>query len=356
MTTFIVNKELANAAKLAASATGKKSSRLVLEHVLVTVKSYEITFQAVDLVDRGVYFTQSVDMPEKMTDEEITILIHRDVLKSLKAKQECSIYESSVTVNGITYACNIPVEEFPQAPVIESEAFQHTEVESDYFKQLQQVALSASTSEFRPVLQSVHHEGNHIQATDGLRLAKAEFPSSQFQVPFNLPASAAKLLCKAFTTDATVIYNSNYVQYHRNGVCVIVRQIDGQYPDTSRIIPQSSKIMIRVSSVDLLNTLEAALQVLKKNNVTTLDVFTDYIQLRCTNKETGASMDQTISNHVSVSGDTLSISFNAAYLKDAVKQCNSEFVEIGLNAPNQPFTIKPYDATKTVLTLVSPVA
>lgn len=342
-------KEVVSAIKAAVSVVPNRAHNAALKHVAVSFKRYAMTLAA---MDSDTYYLNTVSLYDTDVTQYFTVLVPVEALKTVKARSTLSFSPSHVTINGVTFNCPMESSDFPQFPQLKSD-YARVDVTQQYFNEVSTAAVSAATSELRPILTGVHHANNTVTTTDGLRLYRGNVGTT-FEQSFVLPASAVKLLSKTFADGATLLYDGQLAQYHRDGATVIVRLLDGTYPDTSRIIPNSFKTEITLNSGQLLAMCQTVTQMHKTSKTngdyaTRIDVQNGVctVSAKCGD----AVFDDTL--QATVTGEPLTIACNATYLVDALKQLDSDTVMLRFNAANSPFTLSADG--KDVLVLVSPV-
>src|SRR5699024_9653744 len=107
------------------------------------------------------------------------------------------------------------------------------------------------------------------------------------------------------------------------------RLLDGNYPETSRLIPEEEKTVMHVNTRDLLHTIDRASLLAKedRNNVvrlTTLEGNTA-IQMSSNSPEIGHVEEEMAVD--SISGEELKISCSPKYMMDALKAIESDEVK-----------------------------
>ena len=133
------------------------------------------------------------------------------------------------------------------------------------------------------------------------------------------------------------------------------RLLDGNYPETSRLIPDQSKTTILTKTKELLNAIDRASLLARenKNNVVKLETKSgDRLEISGHTPEVGQVIEEV--NSKSIVGEDLKISFSAKYMLDALKIIESDNVKIEFTGAMRPFIIKPED-DEDILQLILPV-
>jgi len=352
MVTLTASKNLVTALKTAAGVTPKRVTKHVLESVYVSFHGEEVSINATDL---DTWYHQRVSIPDLAVMKPLTLLVHRDAIKSMKPGMVIAFGETSYQVGAITYPQYCSVEEFPKFPELQSDAHK-TPLDSQYFDDLADCAVSASDGEIRPVLTTVCHRSDYLAATDGLRLLKAE-QSTRWSLDIKIPAQRGKLLQKVFSgCQASVMYDEFYAGYQSETCEVTIRQVQGAYPDVTRLFPPTSTALCRVAITDSQPWLEAcdtALIVYKqtpkdhRDSNKTLTMVFDGGRVTLS-----AQAEQKFETTVDakVSGTPSTLMCNAQHLRDALVQVG-DGAELQVFGAKQPFIL----AASHRKALVSPI-
>lgn len=153
--------------------------------------------------------------------------------------------------------------------------------------------------------------------------------------------------------DIVVTENQMLVKSER--LLFFSRLLDGTYPDTTRIIPQSSKTEIVLKTKEFLHAIERASLLARdqKDHVVKLNLKEgSAIELSSKNTEVG-QVNEKVSIQ-SFSGEELKISFNAKYMIEALRSIDSSDIQIGFTGAMSPFVIRPTDHD-WILHLILPV-
>lgn len=294
-----------------------------------------------------------IDMVKKLPADQVTIQVQAHLLTSI----------TSGTVEYHLHGLN--ADEYPRLPQIDEELSFY--VPSMLLKNLiRQVAFSASTSESRPILTGIQWNLNDQEltfiGTDSHRLAK-----SNIMVQNNsdiktqsvvVPVKSLNELNKILEEDqepVEILISGSQLLLRAKNLLFYSRLLEGNYPETSRIIPQSYKSKITLHTKHLHDALErASLIVLRdRNNVVKVSTISDKeIEIYSFSPEIGK-----LSEIVSVAkyeGEELKISFNAKYMLDALKVIDSQSVDLSFNGATSPFLIHPEGDERT-LHLIVPV-
>lgn len=255
-------------------------------------------------------------------------------------------------------------EEYPQLPMLQMD--ESLELPTDLLKSLiKQTVFAVSTMETRPILTGVKlnfvNDSLSFTATDSHRLASREIPVQQSQLDFPsivVPGKSLNELHKILsdTEDPVEIsVTNNQILFRTKHVYFLSRLLDGNYPETSRLIPDESKTVIYAKTKDLLNTIDRASLLAKedRNNVVRLATKdSQLIEITSNSPEVGRVVEEMTVQ--SIDGEDLKISFSSKYMLDALKAIENDDVKIEFTGAMRPFIIRPAN-NDPILQLILPV-
>lgn len=135
------------------------------------------------------------------------------------------------------------------------------------------------------------------------------------------------------------------------------RLLDGNYPDTDRLIPTQSTTSVEFDLGELASALDRAslLTHAGRTNVVDLKLDTEAQSVKLTGKSAEIG---TVAEDVpfkKLSGATLHISFNPDYLRDALRASVTDAVIMRFTKPLRPFTVVPDKEDVQFVQLITPV-
>ncbi|UOF91758.1 DNA polymerase III subunit beta [Fodinisporobacter ferrooxydans] len=258
----------------------------------------------------------------------------------------------------------LDAEEFPRLPQVTGN--QVFSIPSDLLKDMiRQTVYAVSTEEIRPVLTGVVwslKEGNlKFVATDSHRLAsrKVQVEAPEEMQLFNIivPGKSLLELGRLLSEDDTlvdIVVADNQVLIHMGRTQFYSRLLEGQYPDTTRIIPNTYKTAVQVKTKDLLDAVERAALIAKDNdnNVVRFNIKQMIIDITSNSPDVG-KVSETL-KPIQVSGEDMIIACNAKYLIEALRVITSPEITVEFTGSMSPILLKPLD-NPGYLTLVLPV-
>lgn len=254
--------------------------------------------------------------------------------------------------------------EYPMLPEV-SEETQIT-IPGDLLKSIiRETVFAVSTSESRPVLTGVNwkitEDGLVCVATDSHRLARRIV--SLENLPTNvesvvIPGKSLTELSKVLTDSTTPvnIYMTNQqVLFKTEDVLFFSRLLEGNYPDTNRLIPDEYQTNVKINGKELLQAIDRASLLAReeRNNVVRFSTLeNDSIEISSNSPEIGKVEEEIQVQELT--GEDLRISFSAKYMMDALKSIDGQDVIIQFTGAMRPFIIRSIH-DESILQLILPV-
>ncbi|WP_017471601.1 DNA polymerase III subunit beta [Amphibacillus jilinensis] len=256
--------------------------------------------------------------------------------------------------------------EYPQLPVLHTD--NSFEIKNDLLKELiKQTVFAVSTVETRPILTGVNMrlEDNLLNfvATDSHRLASRKIPLSteneglsfkDVVIPGKSLVELNKIIDDSEET-MSISVTENQILFQTKNLYFLSRLLEGNYPETSRLIPEQSKTTVLTQTKALLQAIDRASLLAKenRNNVVKLETKgNNQLQISSNTPEVGQVIEEVTTE--SINGEDLKISFSAKYMIDALKIIQEDHVEIDFTGAMRPFIIKPHE-NEQILQLILPV-
>lgn len=295
------------------------------------------------------YFSEIV---KKLPLDTVEIEVQNQFLTIIKSGK------SEFNLNGLD------AEEYPQLPQIEEEnAFR---IPADLLKNIiRHTVFAVSTSETRPIFTGVNWKIENDKltciATDSHRLAlrNAKIESEQ-QTNYNIviPGKSLNELSKILDDSNDLVeitITENQVLFKTKHILFFSRLLEGNYPDTSKLIPTESKTEIQVNTKEFLHAIDRASLLAReaKNNVVKLSTLEGNItEISSNSPEIGKVIEEV--QCLSISGEELKISFSSKYMLDALKVLEGTEIIISFTGAMRPFVIRGLD-DEAILQLILPV-
>ncbi|MGG4199911.1 DNA polymerase III subunit beta [Peribacillus frigoritolerans] len=255
-------------------------------------------------------------------------------------------------------------EEYPHLPIIAEENI--FKLPTDLLKTLiRQTGFAVSTSETRPILTGVNLKVQDDEltciATDSYRLAMR---TAKIENKINgtysvvIPGKSLNELSKILDDTnelIEIVITENQVLFKAENLLFFSRLLEGNYPDTSRLIPSDSKTDVTVHTKDFLQAIDRASLLARegRNNVVKLTTLEGrIIEVSSNTPEIGKVIEEVQAE--AIEGEDLKISFSAKFVMDALKALEGSEIKINFTGAMRPFVIRPLH-DDSMLQLILPV-
>jgi DNA polymerase-3 subunit beta len=261
----------------------------------------------------------------------------------------------------------LDAEEYPHLPqVMEDKVFK---IPADILKNLiRQTVFAVSTAETRPILTGVNWniKQNRLNciATDSHRLARrtAEIENAD-DTEYNIviPGKSLTELNKILGENnepVEIVITDNQVLFKMKHLLFYSRLLEGNYPDTSRLIPTDAKTEIIVNTKEFLQAIDRASLLAKEGQnanvvkLSSIEASPASIEITSNSPEIGKVVDQVRCE--TIEGEEVRISFSAKYMMDALKVLEGTEIGIRFTGAMRPFVIRPVH-DDSILQLILPV-
>ncbi|WP_336824530.1 DNA polymerase III subunit beta [Sporosarcina sp. USHLN248] len=230
---------------------------------------------------------------------------------------------------------------------------------------IRETVFAVSQAETRPILTGVHWETVDDKlicvATDSHRLAKREItPEVMSEIPFSvvIPGKSLQELNKILADNSNlieIVIADQQILFKTANVQFYSRLLEGNYPDTSRLIPAEHKTSVTVNGKQLLQAIDRASLLARdeRNNIVRFSANEgNIIEITSNSPEIG-KVEESI-EAIEVVGEDLKISFSAKYMMDALKAIEGQNIVIQFTGAMRPFILKAVDS-EAILQLILPV-
>lgn len=229
-----------------------------------------------------------------------------------------------------------------------------------------QTKISASTQESRPILTGIHLSlaGNQIKAvtTDSHRLSQRIITLVGAE---SVDEASVIIPAKAFNELQSLLEGHNVVEVKLSANQAVFtfgkttfysRLLEGNYPETDRLIPSEANTEIEIDAGVLSGAIDRAslLSHESRNNVVLLTIKDQLAEISGNSQEVGQVKETLAADKIA--GDDLEISFNPDYVRDALRVLQGKTVELKFTTNLRPFIIIPEGETDNKqLQLITPV-
>lgn len=246
-------------------------------------------------------------------------------------------------------------------------------IESEILKNLiKNTVFATATSEKKPILTGVNLKnigGKLIAtATDSFRLSQKVVSINPEYKDFNItvPNKSLDELLKAldqYQEKVTLYFGSNKLLVSFKNVSFQTRLLDGNYPDTSRLIPAEFPIVLKFNKDELVDAVERVSLLSPRDkekdkeitySIIKLSIKKDrIIEISTTNASVGDAKEELIPTAID-SANPITIGFSSRYLIEALRSFMSTEISLNLSGEIRPFIIRG-DKDSNLTQLILPV-
>ncbi len=240
---------------------------------------------------------------------------------------------------------------------------------TEFKKLVRETVFSTSQSEKKPILTGVNFNNTDnklvITATDSFRLSQKvvelnDYPNFNITIPAKSLDEMARVLDN-YEENVNFYFAPNKLLLKYKNVLFQTRLLDGNYPDTSRIIPSSFPIVLRFNRDELIDAVDRVSILSPRDkekdkeitySIIKLVIKNDrIIELSTNNSFTGNAKEEIIPTDIEAT-NSIVIGFSARYFIEALRSFMSTEITMSLSGEVRPFIIKgDYDNNLTQLIL-----
>lgn len=312
--------------------------------------------------DLSVESTGSIVLPARFFSEIVKKLPGKDFSFEVKESFQTKISSenSEFTINGLD------ANNYPRLPEIPEES-SFTIAGKILREIINETQFAVATQESRLVLSGVHFtfspDSIKAVATDSHRLSERTIAlenGPQTKTDLIIPGKSLQELSRIIgeaDPEVKVCPGDNQVLCRIGDIAFYSRLLDGNYPDTDRLLPTESTTSVEFDLADLSSALDRAslLTHAGRNNVVNLNLDTENgkVKLTGTSAEIG-NVEEDV-NFKNLDGENLTISFNPDYLRDALRASVTDAIVMKFTQPLRPFTVTPNKDDVQFIQLITPV-
>jgi DNA polymerase-3 subunit beta len=355
----VMQENLARGLAVVSRAVSTRGTLPVLANVLLRTEDGGLKLTATNLEIGITYW-----VPGKIETDGATTVPARlfaDLVSSLPASERVDLELQGADVLHVragrfaTHIKGIDADEFPAIQTAGERPT--TRVAQKVLRRaLAETIFAAASDEARPILTGVlaRFEGDRLTlaAADNYRIAvrTVDILDPVESVSVVIPARALAELARVLSdtddpVDLVLAQARNQVLFHVEGVDLVSRLIDGQFPNYQQVLPQSHATRAELEREELLRAVRpAALIASSSANIVKLRIGADGQadgDAGVTVTATADVGDYEGAVEAAVEGDGTTIAFNARFLADVLEKVHAEQFALELNGPLSPGVFKP---------------
>ncbi len=335
----------------------RRSTIPILSNILISGEKNNISIVATDL-EIGVMEISEADKVEK---GDICVPARKlyDIIRELSEERvEIQSGENFwVSIKTGTTIFNLPgldPQEFPSFPVTDGSAYFSVGA-SDLLEMIEKTVFAASTEESRFNLNGIYmekvkrdnEEFFRMVATDGHRLSlidkamKTTLEEKGIIISKRGLTELKKVLGDDDEAEVAISIQNNNCVFKTERIIVVVRLLEGEYPDYQQVIPTANDKHIILDRKAFIGSLRRA-QVIasEKGEGVKFSIQGDSMEIRTGGPEVGNVQEEI---KIDYQGNPLEVSFNARYLLDVLNIIETEKVQLELKEELSSGVIRPVD-------------
>ncbi len=343
-------KDLYHGIQTVSRAIAGRSAWPILNNVLIRTEENHLRLTAFDL-ELGIECTVpcivedegALTVPAKLIADVLGTMPEADVQISEEDQSQINVRceKSDYTILGL------PAEEFRPLPEIpDSRSFDITQ--AALHNMIKQTIFAVSPDESRAILTGtlLILSGDQIKlvSTDTHRLAVRDsvVANATGEATCIVPRRALDELSRLIgdeDTPVTISIADSQIKFVVDGITIISRLIEGQFPSYERVIPESHDKRLTIPADELLARVRRASIVAKENaNRIVLHTDGDRLIMTAESGEVGKAYEEL---EIVKEGDDIEIAFNAKYLVEFLNVVGTEGVFMELTGTLNPGVMKP---------------
>jgi len=203
--------------------------------------------------------------------------------------------------------------------------------------------------ELNGALLDIKESSTNLVGTDTRRLAIATMQNqNEFEFSLIIPKKAILEIQKLFMNKIDIYYDDTNLIIQNENYYFFSRLINGNYPDYQRIIPNESKISIKLPKKEMIESIKKVTPVSQEIKLTFSPNEIIFEALTADNKE---AKDQLVLETGITSEFSLNV--NSRYLLDFIAQVEENEFELQLNEPTLPFVLKDNNFITVIMPIIA---
>jgi DNA polymerase-3 subunit beta len=337
---------LQNALATTARVVGKSNTLPILSNILIEAEGDALRFTATDLdttvhckAAASIAESGAVAVPAAITLDVVSKLPDAPVvLEAQDGKVRIRCGKSNTTV------LSLPAEDYPNVPVV-NDGTELVIPQATLKEMLRMTTFATSNEETRSLLMGVLFEvrGDTLTlvATDTHRLAlkKAKLAAALENpvttvIPAKPLADMERMLKPSDGGTIAVRFGASQVRFQANGVTLISRLLDGQYPNYEKVIPQDLERKITFNRVALLEAVRRVYIIAKDAaEKAVFETKGEVLEITAESASSGKAFEEV---PIAMNGEDIKIAFNVRYLVEVLGILSAENISIELRGALNP--------------------
>jgi DNA polymerase-3 subunit beta len=350
----IAAEELTKALYRAQGIAERKTTIPILANVLIQAKKTGVTLTAFDL-DIGLVS----EHPAEVVTEGAITLSAKHLFDIVRALPESKVAFKSSSNNAMEISSGatriklvgMPADEYPALP--KEEKSNLVKIDGKVLlEMIEKTSFAISVDETRYILNGLYFEPGDkgrikVVSTDGHRLCLVErmLEGADFKLKRGviLPRKGLlelrRLIEEAPEAESFLGFGDTSAIFKKSGLSMIMRLIDGQFPDYQEVIPKQSERVLKLKREDLARTLKrVSLLSDDKSHAVRVEISANKLRIASQNPDLGEAHEETA---IEYAGPNVEVGFNARYLLDVLGVMNGEEITFEVADDQSPGVIRP---------------
>jgi DNA polymerase III subunit beta len=332
----------------------KKNTMPILSNMLLTAEGGSVEIIATDLEIglRGRYAAE-VEKPGSVTvsAKKMYEIVRELPTEEVQIKVEDGNWVKIISGQSQFKLVGLPKDEFPSLPDVAEEGM--IVIDGTMLRNMIKKTLySVGENDARYVLNGLFLHMTQVKGglnirmvgTDGHRLSMIDriIDANHKEESIIIPKKAMMELRRLLeedspNTELRLGFSKNHALFKRDGLVMVSKLIDGNYPNYLQVVPAKSTKKVTISKEVIAHAVKRVSILSKeKTNAVKLQLERNRIILSTNNPEIGEASEELA---VDYAGEGISIGFNSRYLMDVLMAMDREHIAIELNDPLSPCLI-----------------
>jgi DNA polymerase-3 subunit beta len=342
--------KLYNSVVKADKITGKNATLPVLSCIILEAKESNLVIRSTNL-DLGI----EIKLPVKVLKEGIVAVpssIFVSYISNLSDNESVTLEadNGNLLVTSSKNETNIKAlshEDFPTIPQIKSDK-SCTISSTGLLHGLRSVWYSAAVSSMKPELSSVYiypEAGSLVfVATDSFRLAEKSVAMKQSEtfesvlIPYRNVGEIIRIF-DDYDGEIKLDFDNNQLAFVSDGIYLVSRIIDGNFPDYKQIIPKDNTTEVILLKQDLGQALKLSNIFSDRFNQVSFTIKPNDSIFEIASKNVDKGENRNVVE-ATLRGDAVDISFNHKYITDAFSSIDSDSLTLNFHGKDKPMIIK----------------
>lgn len=334
-------------------AAAGKSSIPALEGILMELEGNVLTVTGYDL-DIGIKTSINVTGIES-GNIVINARMAGDIIRKMPSGDitfECSgnnIAEISGRNTNFSVMC-MSADDYPNVPQVNPET-SFSMPQKLLKSMIVQTKFAVAVTDNKPALMGCKFEIADnilsVAAIDGVRIALRQEPLTYNDISFIVPAKTLEELTHILSDDndknVTLCIDKNQISFTIDDYIMISRLLDGDFIQYQNYLSNIPETFVEVNTREMTEMLDRTMLIINEKNKNPIrcEIKDDTITMSCTTAI--GKVNDKIS--AKFNGQPLTIGFNAKYMLDAFKACDTDTVKMAVESSVKPIIILPKEGS-----------